>query len=201
MCDSRHALFPRDASLFLLRPYRPPAGNLSRRVPGAQIAASVHRGADFARSKPASRPSMRAMQTNYQQPHREPRRHGSIPRTFAPPPPSKTLPAAFSAAQTRHNFLIKPLERRGWMKPRPYLYFCVRCRNAWRVNDPRGAIIPLDRNLEPIDGPLRCERIATFAAGPCPAFSITAVRRVHRPHCARCGGWWSRVLQLIAGRA
>jgi hypothetical protein len=106
---------------------------------------------------------MRAMQTSYQQPHCEPRRHGSIPRPSAPPPPAKTLPAAFSAAQTRHNFLIKPLERRGWMKPRPYLYFCVRCRNAWRVNDPRNAIIPLDRNLEPIDGPLRCERIATFA--------------------------------------
>jgi hypothetical protein len=110
-------------------------------------------------------------------------------------------PRCILGSQTRHNFLIKPLERRGWIKPRPYLYFCVRCRNAWRVNDPRNAIIPLDRNLEPIDGPLRCERIATFATGPCPAFSIAAVGRVHRPHCTRCGGWWSRVLQFIAGRA
>ena len=77
----------------------------------------------------------------------------------------------FSAAQMRHNFVIWALERSGTSCGRLHLYYCLRCKWAFRVDDRSGSVTPLDRNGNPIQELEAAERLATFGVGPCPAFT------------------------------
>jgi hypothetical protein len=88
-------------------------------------------------------------------------------------PLSSGLPAApcFSAAEMRHNFAVWALERDAVSRRRLHLYYCVRCKWAFSVDDRRGSATPVDPNGNPIQAAEAAERLATFSSGPCPAFS------------------------------
>ena len=77
----------------------------------------------------------------------------------------------FSAAEMRHNFAIWALEKSGTSARQLHLYYCVRCKWAFRVDDRSGSVTPLDRNGNPIQELEAAERLATFGVGPCPAFT------------------------------
>ena len=77
----------------------------------------------------------------------------------------------FSAAETRHNFAIWALEKSGTSRRRLHLYYCVRCKWAFQVDDYSGSVTPLDQHGKPVREPEAAERLATFGVGPCPVFS------------------------------
>lgn len=81
----------------------------------------------------------------------------------------------FSTADQKHSFVIKSLQKAGILKPRPYIYICLRCRYTFLVNERRGSIVALDRHAQPIPEPENSRRLATFAQGPCPGYKV-AVR-------------------------
>jgi hypothetical protein len=88
-----------------------------------------------------------------------------------------SAPPGFSAAELRHNFAIKALQKPRLFKPRPYVYICLRCKYTFLANERRGSIVALDRNAQPIPEPENSRRLATFAQGPCPAFKSPTQRR------------------------
>jgi len=77
----------------------------------------------------------------------------------------------FSAAEMRHNFAIWALEKPATSRRRLHLYYCVRCKWAFRVDDYSGSVTPLDQNGNPVREPEAAERLATFGVGPCPVLS------------------------------
>jgi hypothetical protein len=77
----------------------------------------------------------------------------------------------FSAAEMRHNFAIWGLEKSATSQRQLHLYYCVRCRWSFRVDDYSGSVTPLDDNGNPTQKLEAVERLATFSVGPCPAFS------------------------------
>jgi hypothetical protein len=77
----------------------------------------------------------------------------------------------FSAVEMRHNFAIWALEKSGSSRRRLHLYYCVRCKWAFQVDDCSGSVTPLDQNGHPVQEPEAAERLATFGVGPCPVFS------------------------------
>ena len=77
----------------------------------------------------------------------------------------------FSAAEMRHNFAIWALEKSGTSRGQLHLYYCVRCKWAFRVDDRSGSVTPLDPNGNPVQGPEAADRLATFGVGPCPVFT------------------------------
>jgi hypothetical protein len=77
----------------------------------------------------------------------------------------------FSAAGMRHNFAIWALEKSGTSRRHLHVYYCVRCKWGFLVNDHSGLVTPLDQNGNPIREPEAAERVATFGVGPCPVFS------------------------------
>ena len=84
----------------------------------------------------------------------------------------------FSAAETRHNFAIWPLEKSGTSRRRLHLYYCIRCKWAFQVAD-NGSVTPLDQNGNPVREREAAERLATFGVGPCPVFSsLTGTTRL-----------------------
>jgi hypothetical protein len=77
----------------------------------------------------------------------------------------------FSAAEMRHNFAIWALEKSATSRRQLHLYHCVRCKWSFRVDDYSASVAPLDENGNPIQKLEAAQRLATFGAGPCPAFS------------------------------
>jgi hypothetical protein len=84
---------------------------------------------------------------------------------------ARTAESLFSAAEMRHNFAIWALEKSATSRRRLHLYYCVRCKWAFRVADYSGLVTPLDQNGNPVREPEAAERLATFGIGPCPVFS------------------------------
>jgi hypothetical protein len=79
----------------------------------------------------------------------------------------------FSPAEMRHSFAIWALETDAASGRRPHLYYCLRCKWTFRVDD-RWTVVtvtPLDADGSPIQTSEAAERLATFALGPCPVFS------------------------------
>jgi hypothetical protein len=87
----------------------------------------------------------------------------------------------FSPAEMRHNFAIGPFDE-GAHSERRHLYYCTRCKWAFRVDDRWTAVTvtPLDANGSPIQSSEVAQRLATFALGPCPVFSRLTRDRVSR---------------------
>jgi hypothetical protein len=87
----------------------------------------------------------------------------------------------FSRAEMRHNFAIWALETDAASGRRLHLYYCLRCKWTFRVDD-RWTVVtvtPLDANGRPIQTSEAAERLATFGSGPCPVFSrLTAGSRL-----------------------
>ncbi len=85
----------------------------------------------------------------------------------------------FSAAQMRHNFAIWALEKSGTSRRHLHIFYCVRCKWVFLVNDHSGSVTPLDQNGNPIREAEAAEMIATFGVGPCPVFKrLTGNRRL-----------------------
>ena len=83
----------------------------------------------------------------------------------------RTADPLFSVAEMRHNFAIWALEKSATSRRRLHLYYCVRCKWAFRVDDYSGLVTPLDQKGNPVLEPEAAEKLATFANGPCPVFS------------------------------
>jgi hypothetical protein len=82
-----------------------------------------------------------------------------------------TLGAMFTPAEMRHNFAIWEARQKLPAKRAVHLYYCVRCKQAFSVDDRSGAATPLDPHGDPIQGCEAARRLATFGDGPCPVFS------------------------------
>ena len=52
-----------------------------------------------------------------------------------------------------------------------HLYYCVRCKWAFQVDDRNGLVTPLDPNGKPLQQSEAADRLATFGVGPCPVFT------------------------------
>jgi hypothetical protein len=79
-----------------------------------------------------------------------------------------------ASATMGHIFAIKALEKLpGLLKPRRYLYHCARCKWSFIVNDGRrGLITAVGDRVIALERDEADRRVATFAAGPCPALEI-----------------------------
>jgi hypothetical protein len=84
---------------------------------------------------------------------------------------AQTRPPAFSSAEMRHNFAIWSLDNDAPCGRRLHLYYCLRCKWSFAVDDHRGSVTPLDLNGYPVQGVEAADRLATFSLGPCPVFS------------------------------
>ena len=122
-------------------------------------------------------PSMPVATVGFPLPTPSPSSTDRQPKPDASPRNARNPARGFSAADLRHNFVIKALEKPGIFKRRPYVYICLRCRYTFLVNERRGSIVALDRKAKPITEPENSKRLATFAQGPCPAFEPVAQRR------------------------
>jgi hypothetical protein len=76
-----------------------------------------------------------------------------------------------SANAMRHNFAIWVLEKAGMSRRRFRLYYCVRCKWAFQVDNRSGSVTPLDEKGDPLRAFEASERLATFGVGPCPVLS------------------------------
>lgn len=95
-------------------------------------------------------------------------------RRCAPEQPqgkTQAQPRAFSSAEMRHNFAVWSLDKEASCGRRLHLYYCLRCKWSFSVDDRRGSVTPLDLNGRPIQGIEAAERLATFGLGPCPVFN------------------------------
>jgi hypothetical protein len=82
-----------------------------------------------------------------------------------------TGPAAFTPAEMHHNFAIWPVKNHADRRPRLHLYYCVRCKQAFSVDDWSGRSTPVDSQGTPLQGREAIKRLGTFSCGPCPALS------------------------------
>ena len=85
--------------------------------------------------------------------------------------------AAFTPAEMRHNFAIWAVKDDVDSTLKRHLYYCVRCKQAFSVDDWSGCTTALDSHGAPLQGREAIKRLDTFSCGPCPAFSrLTAPR-------------------------
>ena len=89
----------------------------------------------------------------------------------APGTTARSAGPRFSAAEMRHNFTIWALAKSGSSRRRLHLYYCVRCKWAFLVDDESVSVTPLDQDGNPLRAPEAGKRLATFGVGPCPEFS------------------------------
>jgi hypothetical protein len=95
-------------------------------------------------------------------------------RPRAPEQPQRKAqarPPAFSSAEMRHNFAIWSLDNEASCGRRLHLYYCLRCKWSFSVDDRRDSVTPLNLNGYPVHGVEAADRLATFSLGPCPVFS------------------------------
>jgi hypothetical protein len=76
----------------------------------------------------------------------------------------------FSAVEMRHSFAIWALKEHPGSGRRLHLYYCLRCKWSFSVDDRRGSVTPLTSEGKPIEGRNAAARLATFGLGPCPVF-------------------------------
>lgn len=96
---------------------------------------------------------------------------------------------AFSQQETKHNFAVRALKTPSLFARRPYVYLCVRCRQIFLVNEHRGSIVAIDRDLNPLPEPENSRRVETFAEGPCRALkSPLKFRRRPQPATTASSG-------------
>jgi len=87
-------------------------------------------------------------------------------------PPAAAKPE-LSPTEMKHSFAVQPVRsprsKRGWQGE--FLCHCVRCKWTFQVNPESGSIIAFNNVNEPLAGDEALKRVASFAAGPCPAFA------------------------------
>jgi hypothetical protein len=88
--------------------------------------------------------------------------------------------AIFTPAEMRHNFAVWVLKKNGKSKLPKHLYYCIRCREAFSVDDRSGCVTALDASGDPIHASDAAKRLETFGQGPCPAFGALLRPRLTR---------------------
>jgi len=78
---------------------------------------------------------------------------------------------AFTPAEMRHNFAIWALRKHPPGGRAAHIYYCVRCKQALRVEDRSTSVTPLDQHGDVLHGSEAAKRLDAFSQGPCPAFS------------------------------
>jgi hypothetical protein len=78
----------------------------------------------------------------------------------------------------RHSFAIQTLGKRpGLFQAQRYLYYCVRCKWTFLINDTgRNAVTPVDSAGKELVAHEAHRRLLTFAQGPCSATSFIGDR-------------------------
>jgi hypothetical protein len=90
-----------------------------------------------------------------------------------------TRSATFTPAEMQHNFAIWALNKEASAGRAAHLYYCIRCKHAFRVDDHSNTVTPLDSQGNPLQRSEAVKRLGTFSCGPCPAFSgLTAGPRL-----------------------
>jgi len=84
---------------------------------------------------------------------------------------TKSRTPIFACTEMRHNFAIWALERDAASGRRLRVYYCVRCRWAFSVDDRSGSVNPVGGDGNPIKGPAAATRLTTFPQGTCPALA------------------------------
>ena len=79
--------------------------------------------------------------------------------------------ATFTAAEMRHNFAIWAVKNDGDSRSQRQLYYCIRCKQNFSIDDTSGSVTPLDSRGYTLQGSEAKSRLDTFASGPCAAFS------------------------------
>ena len=79
--------------------------------------------------------------------------------------------ATFTAAEMRHNFAIWAVKNDADSRSQRQLYYCIRCKQNFSIDDTSGSVTPLDSRGYTLQGSEAKSRLDTFASGPCAAFS------------------------------
>jgi hypothetical protein len=79
--------------------------------------------------------------------------------------------AMFTAAEMRHNLAIWAVKNNADTRQQHHLYYCIRCKQAFSVDDRSGSVTPLDSQGNTLLGNEAIRRLNTFSSGPCAAFS------------------------------
>ena len=77
----------------------------------------------------------------------------------------------FTPAEMRHEFAIWAVKNNADTRAQRHLYYCLRCKQAFSVDDRNGCVTPLDSQGNTLQGSEAIKRLDTFSCGPCPAFS------------------------------
>jgi hypothetical protein len=86
--------------------------------------------------------------------------------------------AIFTRAEMRHNFAIWAVTNNTANGAPRHLYYCLRCKQAFSVDDRSGYVTPLDSQGNTLQGGEAVKRVDTFSYGPCPAFSKLVRQRL-----------------------
>jgi hypothetical protein len=82
-----------------------------------------------------------------------------------------TAQTMFTSAEMRHNFAIWAVKNNADKRGHHHLYYCIRCKQAFSVNDSSGAVSLLDSQRNALQGSEAIKRLGTFRCGPCAAFT------------------------------
>jgi hypothetical protein len=63
---------------------------------------------------------------------------------------NQSMPRALAAGKLKHNFVIQLLKKSGFFQPQPYVYFCIRCRFTFLVNQTRGSVVAVNSGGKPL---------------------------------------------------
>jgi hypothetical protein len=74
-----------------------------------------------------------------------------------------------TGAPAQHEFAIEDLRQAGWLAPRRYRYFCIKCRCLFLIENRLGDATAVDGSERSLREPEQSTRVATFPLGPCPA--------------------------------
>jgi hypothetical protein len=95
------------------------------------------------------------------------------------PPSHGASRAMFTAANTRHNFAIWGIKNNADTRPQRHLYYCIRCKQAFSVDDRGGWVTPLDSQGNAIHGDEAIRRRNTFGGRPCPGLQRSHATTAH----------------------
>jgi hypothetical protein len=86
--------------------------------------------------------------------------------------------SAFTSSEMRHNFAIWAANNHADIRQRRHIYYCIRCKQTFSVDERDGSVSALDSYGHPLKASAAAKRLHTFSGGPCPAFKGLAGSRL-----------------------
>src|SRR5262249_24515323 len=81
------------------------------------------------------------------------------------PARSGTGRVMFTATEMRHNFAIWAVKNNADARQQRHLYYCIRCKQAFSVDDRSGSVTPLDSQGNTLPGSEAIRKLDTFSSG------------------------------------